>query len=118
MNSLPAMDWNAKWDWENLVMFNSKTMESHKKQPTDWVIEEEGEIDTGSFNLCWSGGGGSGSDLAHGSSARSSISASTGSSSKEAFHHFPGDFNRLRKSGVCIYTYFDTTTIYLLKFTL
>ncbi|KAI8526840.1 hypothetical protein RHMOL_Rhmol12G0028300 [Rhododendron molle] len=94
MNSLPAMDWNAKWDWENLVMFNSKTMESHKKQPTDWVIEEEGEIDTGSVNLYWSGGGGSGSDLAHGSSARSSISASTGSSSKEAFHHFPGDFNK------------------------
>ncbi|KAH7832876.1 hypothetical protein Vadar_000955 [Vaccinium darrowii] len=93
MNSLPAMDWNAKWEWENLVMFNSKTMESLKKQPTDWGIEEEGEIDTGSFNLYWSGGG-SGSDLAHGSSARSSISASTGSSSKEAFNHFPGDFNR------------------------
>ncbi|GFY99961.1 squamosa promoter binding protein-like 10 [Actinidia rufa] len=98
------MDWNAKWDWENLVLFNSKTIESPKKQPTDWGIEEEGEIDPGSFNLYWGGGGGSGSELAHGSSTRSTISASTDSSPKEvmktsnivseAFHPFPGDFSK------------------------
>ncbi|THG11660.1 squamosa promoter-binding-like protein 12 [Camellia sinensis] len=103
MNSLPAMDWNSKWDWENLVMFNSKSIESPKKQPTDWGIEE-GEIDMVSFNLSGGGGGGSGSELAHGSSARSSISASTDSSSKEVmkasrnafevFHGFTGDFSK------------------------
>ncbi|GFZ21132.1 squamosa promoter binding protein-like 10 [Actinidia rufa] len=98
------MDWNAKWDWENLVLFNSKTIDSPKKQPTDWGIEEEGEIDPGSFNLYWGGGGGSGSELAHGSSTRSTISASTDSSPKEviktskiiseACHPFPGDFSK------------------------
>ncbi|PSR84758.1 Squamosa promoter-binding-like protein [Actinidia chinensis var. chinensis] len=104
MNFLSAMDWNAKWDWENLVLFNSKTIDSPKKQPTDWGIEEEGEIDPGSFNLYWGGGGGSGSELAHGSSTRSTISASTDSSPKEviktskivseACHPFPGDFSK------------------------
>ncbi|KAL6969259.1 hypothetical protein U1Q18_028983 [Sarracenia purpurea var. burkii] len=104
MNSLPAMDWNGKWDWDNMIMFNPKTIGSPKKQSTDWGIEEEGEIDTGSFNLFWGGGGGSGSELAHGSSARSSISASTESSSKEvlktskivfeAFNPFPGEFGK------------------------
>uniref|UniRef100_A0A5B7ADI6 Putative squamosa promoter-binding-like protein 2 isoform X1 n=1 Tax=Davidia involucrata TaxID=16924 RepID=A0A5B7ADI6_DAVIN len=107
MNPFPAMDWNTKWDWENLVMFNSKAVESPKKlQPTDWGIEEEGELDVVSFNLFGGGGGsgGSGSDLGLGSSAKSSISASTDSSSKEglkksnftfeAFEGFPGDFNK------------------------
>ncbi|CAL5327140.1 unnamed protein product [Camellia sinensis] len=97
------MDWNAKWDWENLIMFNSKTVESPKKQPTDWEIEE-GEIDTVSFNLSGGGAVGSSSDLAHCSSARSSVSASMDSSSKEiskmskiaveAFHDFPEDFGK------------------------
>uniref|UniRef100_A0A5B7BU47 Putative squamosa promoter-binding-like protein 2 isoform X1 n=1 Tax=Davidia involucrata TaxID=16924 RepID=A0A5B7BU47_DAVIN len=101
MNSFPAMDWHAKWDWENLVMFSSKAVESPKKlQPTDWGIEEEGELDAVSFNLS-GGGGGSSSDLGLGSSAKSSVSASTESSSKEgmktsnltfeAFEGFPGD---------------------------
>ncbi|KAA8529557.1 hypothetical protein F0562_033644 [Nyssa sinensis] len=107
MNSFPAMDWNAKWDWENLAMFSSKVVESSKKlQPTDWGIEEEGELDAVSFNLS-RGGGGSSSDLGLGSSAKSSISASTDSSSKEgtktstftfeAFEGFPGDFNKKKE---------------------
>ncbi|CAL5418726.1 unnamed protein product [Camellia sinensis] len=97
------MDWNAKWDWENLITFNSKTVESPKKQPTDWEIGE-GEIDAVSFNLSGGGAVGSSSDLAHGSSARSSVSASMDSSSKEiskmskiaveAFHDFPEDFGK------------------------
>lgn len=102
--SLLAMDWNAKPYWENLVAFNSKMTERHKKQPTDWGAEEEGEIDRGSFNLSGNGGGGSGSELAHASSARSSISASTDSSSKgeimktsksafEVCHAFSKDFS-------------------------
>ncbi|XAR48185.1 hypothetical protein NMG60_11030921 [Bertholletia excelsa] len=98
------MDWSSKWDWENLVMFNSKMVESPKKQPTDWGIEEEGEIDAASFNLSGGGGGGSGSEVAHGSSARSSISASADSSPNEvmrtskfafeAFHAFPGHVSK------------------------
>lgn len=80
------MEWSGKWDWDNLVTFNSKASDSLKKlQLTDWEIEEGGEIDAGSFNLSGSGGcsGGSCSDLAHGSSVKSSISASTNSSPKE-----------------------------------
>ncbi|XP_059656655.1 squamosa promoter-binding-like protein 12 isoform X2 [Cornus florida] len=79
------MEWNAKWDLENLVIFSSKAIESPKKlQPTDWGIEE-GELDAVSFNLSGGGGGSgfSGSDMGLGSSAKSSISASTDSSSKE-----------------------------------
>lgn len=86
MNSFSEMEWGGKWDWDNLVMFNSKASESLKKlQLTDWEVEDGGEIAAGSFNLSGSGvgSGGSCSDLAHGSSVKSSMSASTDSSSKE-----------------------------------
>ncbi|XP_009766988.1 squamosa promoter-binding-like protein 12 [Nicotiana sylvestris] len=84
------MEWNAKWDWGNLVMFGSEAAKSPKElQLTDWGVEEDGELDAGSFNLS-SGGSGSGSgtggyvsDVGHGSSIKSSISASTDSSPKE-----------------------------------
>lgn len=102
------MDWNSKWEWENLDIFSSKASESPKKiQATDWGVVE-GEIDAGSFNVSGGGGGGSGSgsgsDLGHGSSAKSSISASTDCSSKqgkststftfEAFGDLPKDFSK------------------------
>lgn len=82
------MEWNAKWDWENLVAFGSKAIESPKKlQLADWTFVDDGEIHAGSFNLSTAGGGGnsggSGSDGRHGSSAKSSISASTDSSCKD-----------------------------------
>ncbi|CAN4124153.1 unnamed protein product [Withania somnifera] len=82
------MDWNVKWDWGNLVMFGSKASESPKElQLTDWGVEEEGELNGGSFNLSsgGSGTGGYGSDVKCGSSIKSSISASTDSSPKEGF---------------------------------
>lgn len=80
--SFSEMEWSGKWDWDNLVTFNSKASDGLKKlQLTDWEIEDGGEIDAGSFNI--SGSGGSCSDLAHGSSVKSSISASTNSSPKE-----------------------------------
>ena len=109
MNSLTAMEWNAKWDWENLVMFNSKSIGSPKKvQPTDWGLEEGGEVEATSFNLSGggSGSGGSGSDLGRGSSAKSSISVSTDSSPEgfktsnftfEAFEGFAVDFNKKKE---------------------
>ncbi|CAN4123941.1 unnamed protein product [Withania somnifera] len=82
------MEWNVKWDWGNLVMFGSKASESPKElQLTDWGVKEEGELEGGSFNLSsgGSGTGGYGSDVKCGSSIKSSISASTDSSSKERF---------------------------------
>ncbi|XP_049404620.1 squamosa promoter-binding-like protein 12 [Solanum stenotomum] len=82
------MEWNVKWDWGNLVMFGSKASKSPKElQLTDWGVEEEGELDGGSFNLSsgGSGTGGYGSDVKCGSSIKSSISASTDSSPKEGF---------------------------------
>lgn len=84
MNQFSEMEWNSKWDWENLVAFGSKAIESPKKlQLTDWTIVDDGEIDAGSFNLSAGGGnsGASGSDGGHVSSAKSSISASTTDSS-------------------------------------
>ncbi|KAL3511447.1 hypothetical protein ACH5RR_030848 [Cinchona calisaya] len=80
------MERNTMWDWENLIAFNSKASKSITKlQLTEWGIEDEGEIDAGSFDLSGIGGssGGSGSDLGHGSSVKSSKSVSTGSSPKE-----------------------------------
>lgn len=80
------MEWNAKWDWENLAAFGSKAIESPKNlQLVDWTIVDDGEIHAGSFNLSAVGGnsGASGSDGRHGSSAKSSISASTDSSCKD-----------------------------------
>ncbi|XP_073020862.1 LOW QUALITY PROTEIN: squamosa promoter-binding-like protein 12 [Primulina eburnea] len=82
------MDWNTKWDRENLAAFCWKPIDSPKKlQLADWMIVDDGEIDAGSFNLSWGGGnsGASGSDGGHGSSAKSSASASTDSSTKDSF---------------------------------
>ncbi|KAK3040873.1 LOW QUALITY PROTEIN: hypothetical protein RJ639_029217 [Escallonia herrerae] len=100
------MEWNGKWDWENLEMFGSKGSESPKKlQTIDWGFKE-GDIDAVSFNVS-GGGGGYGSDVGHYSSAKSSISALTDSSSKdginrsdftfEAFGGFPVDFSRTKE---------------------
>ncbi|XP_076909332.1 squamosa promoter-binding-like protein 12 [Bidens hawaiensis] len=63
------MDWNTKWEWRNHDNTTSKKLKS-----TNW--EEEEEEMNESFNL-------SASDVANYSSAKSSISASTGSSLKE-----------------------------------
>lgn len=91
MTSFQVMDWNAKtplqWDWENIAMFNAKAAENPKKlQPTDWGIESEGGIDTGS--LYSSGGGGTGSDVGHVSSSKGSKSVSVDSSSMEKTSKF------------------------------
>ncbi|XP_002271312.2 squamosa promoter-binding-like protein 2 isoform X1 [Vitis vinifera] len=112
MISFSMMEWNAKapvqWDWENLDIFNAKSTEIPKKLQSDWEIEGEGGIDTGSFysSGCGAGSGGSGSDLGHAYSSKSSKSASIDSSSKvgiktsnftfEAFQDFSQDFNKKR----------------------
>ncbi|KAL0327378.1 UNVERIFIED_CONTAM: Squamosa promoter-binding-like protein 3 [Sesamum angustifolium] len=86
MNHFPEMDWNAKWDWENFVAFGSKPIESPKKlQLADWMLVDDGEIHAGSFHLSGCGGnsGASSSNGGHGSSAKSSISASTDSSTRD-----------------------------------
>ncbi|PIN11309.1 hypothetical protein CDL12_16090 [Handroanthus impetiginosus] len=85
MSHFSEMDWNVKWDWENFAGFGSKATESSKKlQLADWIVDD-GEIDAGSFNLSTAAGnsGASGSDGGHISSAKSSISASTESSTKD-----------------------------------
>lgn len=42
MSSFPEMEWTAKWDWENLMMFGSKVSGSPKKlQLKDWMIEDD-----------------------------------------------------------------------------
>ncbi|KAJ9554571.1 hypothetical protein OSB04_018616 [Centaurea solstitialis] len=62
------MEWNTKWDCENLDVFSSKGAASPKRlQSAYWGIEVDG-----SFNL---------SDVGNNSSTKSSISASTESSS-------------------------------------
>ncbi|KAI3728404.1 hypothetical protein L6452_17039 [Arctium lappa] len=79
------MEWNTKWDWENLDLFGSKGVASPKKlQSADWGIKEGEDIDV-SFNLSGivGGSGGSASDVGNNSSAKSSISASTESSFKD-----------------------------------
>ncbi|CAK9144316.1 unnamed protein product [Ilex paraguariensis] len=104
MNSFSVMEWNAKWDWETLVMFSSKGTESPTKlQLTDWGSIGDGEIDAGSFHLS-GGSGGCGSNGGNGPSVKSSMSASTNSSSKdemktshftfEAVEDFPRDFSK------------------------
>nr|AUW52967.1 squamosa promoter binding-like protein 2 [Petunia x hybrida] len=106
------MEWNVKWDWGNLVMFDSNVSKSPKElQLTDWGVEEEGELDAGSFNLSsgGSGTGGYGSDVGRGSSIKSSMSASTDSSPREslkasnfAFEAFDGSPEDLsKKMGPC-----------------
>ncbi|CAI9093167.1 OLC1v1028597C1 [Oldenlandia corymbosa var. corymbosa] len=93
MKFFTEMEWNAaKWDWDNIVSFNSKASDSLKMlQLTDWGIVDGhgGEMDAArSFDLSGIGGGsssgGSGSDLGNGSSVKSSKSAaSTDSSPKD-----------------------------------
>lgn len=103
------MEWNAKWDWENIDIFSSNAIESPKKlQQTDWGIVEA-DIDAGSFNLSGDcgGSGSSTSDVCRVSSAKSSISASTDCSSKEgikasnftfdSFGGFPGDCRKKKE---------------------
>lgn len=80
------MELNAKspflWDWENLVMFNTKAAEAPKKlQLVDSEIEGIDGFEVGSFYS--SGGrsdGGTASDLGYASSSKSSKSASVDSS--------------------------------------
>ncbi|KAL3501011.1 hypothetical protein ACH5RR_035460 [Cinchona calisaya] len=101
MNSFSEMEWTAKWDWDNLIAFNSKACESLKRlQSTDWGIEDEGEMDAVSFDLSGIGGstGGSGSDFVHGSSVKSSKSASTDSSPKEGMKTSTFTFERFEGS--------------------
>ncbi|KAK6116601.1 hypothetical protein DH2020_049707 [Rehmannia glutinosa] len=86
MSHFAEMEWNAKWDWENFIGFGSKATESPKKlQLADWMIVDDGEIHPGPFNLSRADGhsGASGFDGGQGSSAKSSISASTDSSIKD-----------------------------------
>ena len=113
MISFSMMDWNAKapvqWDWENLDIYNTKSAEITKKLQSDWEIEGDGGIDTGSFCSfgCGVGSGGSGSDMGHACSSKSSKSASIDSSSKvgvktsnftfEAFQDFSQDFKKKRE---------------------
>ncbi|KAL6543555.1 hypothetical protein OROGR_010052 [Orobanche gracilis] len=94
------LEWNTKWDWENIVSFGPKpTAESPKKKQqllTEWMIVDDGEINPQQFDVSRSGGDGGGgnnsdSDDAvdgHNSSARSSISASTNSSTKDGVINF------------------------------
>lgn len=104
------MDWNAKWDWENVIAFGPKSSESPKKlQLLDWMIVDDGEIEAGSFNPSLGGlnSSASGSDCGHVSSAKSSISASTESSTKDGmqnsnfrrmtFEGFPENFSKKMK---------------------
>ncbi|KZV44088.1 squamosa promoter-binding-like protein 12-like [Dorcoceras hygrometricum] len=80
------MEWNFKWDWGNFGGFGWKANESPKRlHVADWMIVDDGEINGGSFNLSGGcgGSGASGSDSEHGSSAKSSISASVDSSTKD-----------------------------------
>ncbi|KVI05713.1 squamosa promoter-binding-like protein 2 isoform X2 [Cynara cardunculus var. scolymus] len=100
------MEWNTKWDWENLDVFNSKGAASSKKlQSAYWAIGEGEDIE-GSFNLSGvvAGDGGSASDVGNNSSTKSSISASTESSFKdgmkgsnisfEGFGCFPDSYSK------------------------
>ncbi|XP_048502400.1 squamosa promoter-binding-like protein 3 isoform X2 [Beta vulgaris subsp. vulgaris] len=86
MSAISMMELNAKspflWDWENLVMFNTKAAEAPKKlQLVDSEIEGIDGFEVGSFYS--SGGrsdGGTASDLGYASSSKSSKSASVDSS--------------------------------------
>lgn len=80
-NIFADMEWNTKWDWENLDIFSSKAVaiSSPKKlqSTTDWGINEKEDID-GSFNL-WGV-----VNVENNSSGKSSVSASTESSFKDS----------------------------------
>lgn len=82
-----VMEWNIKtpshWDLDNLMVYNGKLSEIPKQvqvqvqvQPTDWEIEGDGGIDSGSF---YSSGGGaaSASDLGNASSSKTSADSSS-----------------------------------------
>ncbi|KNA06136.1 hypothetical protein SOVF_183860 [Spinacia oleracea] len=84
MSAISMMELNAKspflWDWENLVMFNTKATETPKKlQLVESEIEGIEGFEVGSFYS--SGGrsdGGTGSDLGYASSSKSaSVDSST-----------------------------------------
>ncbi|XP_051116047.1 squamosa promoter-binding-like protein 12 isoform X2 [Andrographis paniculata] len=107
MSQYSEMDWNAKWDWENIVMCGSKSIESSKKlQLADWMVVDDGETEAGSFNLSAGCGNSavSGSDSGRVYSAKSSISASTDSSTKDGlqttrcrfFEEFSGEKMELK----------------------
>ncbi|XP_021899703.1 squamosa promoter-binding-like protein 2 [Carica papaya] len=88
MSSCSLMEWNSKtplqWDWENLIMLNATTTEIPRKlQPTEWEIDGEGGINSGSLYSSGGGGGsgGSGSDLGFAALSKSSKSTSINSSS-------------------------------------
>ncbi|KAB1225828.1 Squamosa promoter-binding-like protein 12 [Morella rubra] len=103
------MEWNKKspsqWEWENLLMCNVKATENSKVQPTEWVMQEDQGINSGSFYSSGDGGGssGSGPKLGYASLSKSSKSVSVNSSSMgesktskltfEAFGGFPNDCN-------------------------
>lgn len=102
------MDWNSKtaseWDWEKLAGFSSKSIDIPELvQPSNHEIEGDGGVDNGSVYSSGGCGGFSGSDLGHGSSSRSSISASADSSSKEGskrfgiVDRFPKDFTEKKE---------------------
>ncbi|XP_059460133.1 squamosa promoter-binding-like protein 12 [Corylus avellana] len=102
------MDWNSKttseWDWEKLAGFSSKSIDIPELvQPSNHEIEGDGGVDNGSVYSSGGGGGFSSSDLGHGSSSRSSISASADSSSKEGSKRygivdgFPKDFTEKKE---------------------
>ncbi|KAJ8439138.1 hypothetical protein Cgig2_027064 [Carnegiea gigantea] len=93
MNAISMMELNAKspfiWDWENLVMSNTKGVEAPKKlQLVDSDIDGIEGFEVGSFYSLGGrsdggtgsgSGSGSGSDLGYASSSRSSKSASVDS---------------------------------------
>lgn len=86
------MEWNSRtlsdWDWESLVVFSAKAVQIPKQlRSSNHDIEGDGGIDNGSVYSSGCGGF-SGSDLGHGSSSKSSLSASADSSLKEGMHSF------------------------------
>ncbi|XP_030542060.1 squamosa promoter-binding-like protein 10 isoform X2 [Rhodamnia argentea] len=91
MSAISLMEWNAKpplpWDWENVMVFNSKATETSKPlRATDWDIVAEELIDPGSLFLYENGGGSSSCtsiDPGYTSVSKSSKSASVNSSSTE-----------------------------------
>nr|XP_043605941.1 squamosa promoter-binding-like protein 12 [Erigeron canadensis] len=77
-NHFPDMEWNTKWDWENLDIYGSKGVAiagPKKLQSSDWEIDEKEDI-TESFNAS--------GIVEYNSSAKSSVSASTDSSFKDS----------------------------------
>ncbi|KAL9166000.1 hypothetical protein ABFS82_05G001400 [Erythranthe guttata] len=93
MSQFYEMECNAKWDWESFVAFGPKAIESPKKlQLADWMIVDDADNNAGSFNLSAFDGNSvtSVSDGGHGSSVKSSISASTDSTTKDGMqtHNF------------------------------